>query len=303
MADTIRGKKQGRVRLAVQLAFTALSNGYLVGFAKGKIFTGGTKAYCVPGLNCYSCPGALGACPIGALQAVLGSRNYKVSFYMLGFFMIIGAFFGRIVCGWLCPFGLIQDLLHRLPFPKKLRRLPGERWLRKLKYGVLALFVIALPLLAVDVVGQGQPWFCKYICPSGTLTAGIPLVIANEGLRGAIGPLFSWKVLVLAVVVLASLVVPRPFCRYLCPLGAVYGLFNPLSLYRLEVDQKACISCGACQRACPMDIPVNETPNSPECIRCGACKAACPISCISSPIRSSKSSQEDSPKGCPNTKE
>lgn len=278
MAD--KRKRQNRIRLGVQIAFTALSNGYLVGFTRGRIFTGASKAYCVPGLNCYSCPGALGACPIGALQAVLGSRDYHISFFVLGFFMVIGAFFGRIVCGFLCPFGLVQDLLHKIPIPWKRRRLPGETWLRKLKYIVLAVFVIALPLLVVDVVGQGQPWFCKYICPSGTLTAGIPLVLLNEGLRSAIGPLFTWKVLVLAVVVILSMVIHRPFCRYLCPLGAVYGLFNPISLYRFEVDKEACIGCKVCQKACPMDIPVYETPNSPECIRCGACKAACPKECI-----------------------
>lgn len=115
-----RKSRRQTVRLIIQAAFTALTNGYVRGFAEGKIFTGSTKYVCVPGLNCYSCPGALGACPIGALQATLGSNKYQFAFYVLGFLMIFGALFGRLVCGFLCPFGLVQDLLHRIPLPKKM---------------------------------------------------------------------------------------------------------------------------------------------------------------------------------------
>lgn len=269
-------------RLWVQSVFTALTNGYAVGFAKGKIFTGSTKALCVPGLNCYSCPGALGSCPIGSLQAVLGSRNYKFAFYILGFLMVVGAVLGRFVCGWLCPFGLIQDLLHKIPFVKKLKKLPGDRWLKWLKYVILIVFVILLPLYVVDIIGQGQPWFCKYICPSGTLTAGIPLVIANEGLRAAAGWLFAWKNFILVALILLSVLVYRPFCRYLCPLGAIYGVFNPIAFYRFRVDENKCTSCKACQKVCKLDIPVYKTPNSPECIRCGDCKKHCPHGAICS---------------------
>ena len=265
-----------RLRLWVQIAFTALTNGYAAGFFKGDIFKGPTKAYCVPGLNCYSCPGALGACPIGSLQAVLGSRDYKFAFYVVGFLMMVGAVFGRFVCGWLCPFGLVQDLLYKIPFVKKLRRLPGDKWLKYLKYVILAGFVILLPLLAVDLIGQGSPWFCEYICPSGTLMAGLPLLAANEGLRAAVGGLFFWKLGILVVLILLSVAVYRPFCRYLCPLGAVYGLFNPIAFYRIRVDGHKCTKCGACQRACKLDIPTWRAPNSPECIRCGDCSRACP---------------------------
>lgn len=270
------------VRTAVQLAWTALTNGYAAGFAGGRIYRGATKIVCVPGLNCYSCPGARGACPIGAFQAVLADRNHWFSFYIAGFLLLVGALFGRLICGWLCPFGLVQDLLYKLPFVKKRRKLPGDRYLKYLRYFVLLGLVIVLPLTVLDIVGQGQPWFCKYVCPSGTLFAGIPLIAANPPLRAALGWLFTWKIAILALLLLLSAVVYRPFCRYLCPLGAIYGLFNPISLYRYEIDASACTHCGLCQRACKLDIPVYERPNSPDCIRCGACRQACPQGAIHS---------------------
>lgn len=290
------GRIKKRLRLIVQVVFTALTNGYAQGFVQGRIFTGPTKAYCVPGLNCYSCPGALGACPIGSLQAVLGSRNYKMAFYVVGFLMVVGAVFGRFVCGWLCPFGLVQDLLYKIPFVKKLRKLPGDRWLKWLKYVLLAGFVIILPLFAVDIIGQGQPWFCEYICPSGTLLAGLPLLAANPALRAAAGWLFAWKLLILVVLVFLSILVYRPFCRYLCPLGAIYGLFNPIAFYRLKVDEHKCTHCGACRRACKLDIPVDKTPNSSECIRCGDCKRACPHGAICSTFSRGRGSIEEESK-------
>ena len=274
------GKLKQHARTLVQLAFAALTNGYAAGFAQGKIYRGPGKLVCVPGLNCYSCPGAVGSCPLGSLQAVLTGRTHKFPFYVLGFLLLFGALFGRLVCGWLCPFGLVQDLLHKIPFVKKLRRLPGERALRYLKYAVLVGFVIVLPLVVLDIVGQGQPWFCKYLCPSGTLFAGIPLIASNPPLRAALGWLFTWKAAILLALVLLSIVLWRPFCRYLCPLGAIYGLFNPVSVYRFRIDENRCTDCGACKAACKLDIDVRRTPNSAECVRCGACKAVCPHGAI-----------------------
>ena len=272
----IINKIKNNIRLWVQIVFTALTNGYLLGFTKGQIYRGNSKKICVPGLNCYSCPGAIGSCPIGSLQAVIGSRNYKFSFYVIGFLMITGSFMGRFVCGWLCPFGLFQDLLHKIPFVKKIRKVPFDKYLRYLKYVVLVVFVIGLPLLLADNNGFSDPWFCKLICPAGTLMGGIPLVSVNPALREAIGFLFGWKMGILLLVVLLSIMIYRPFCRYLCPLGAIYGLFNRFSLYRYEVDENKCNQCGLCQRTCELNIKVYETPNSAECIRCGKCLKACP---------------------------
>lgn len=271
---------RGGLRHAVQLGFTILTNSYTEGFVQGKIYAGPLKKFCVPGLGCYSCPGALGACPVGALQAVVTSRQFDFSFYVAGFLVMVGALCGRFVCGWLCPFGLIQDLLYKLPFFRKRRKLPGDKALRYLRFVVLAVFVLLLPLVIRDITGQGAPWFCKLICPVGTLTAGVPLLLVNPALRSAAGVLFGWKLLVLLVIVLLSVYTYRPFCRYLCPLGAIYAPFNKFALYRYTVDEKRCNGCGACQKACKLDIPVYKTPNSAECIRCGDCRRACPTGCI-----------------------
>ena len=125
-----RGSKGGRLgrtrrlRLLCQAAWFALTNGYAAGFLEKKIYTGKLKSLCVPGLNCYSCPGALAGCPIGSLQAVLSSSSFTVSCYVLGFLMMFGTLLGRFICGWLCPFGLVQDLLHKIPFPGKKKNLP-----------------------------------------------------------------------------------------------------------------------------------------------------------------------------------
>ncbi len=276
----IREKGTENLRLWVQIGFMAVTNGYLYGFLTGRIYTGPSKAVCLPGLNCYSCPGALGACPIGSLQAVLGSRKYRFSFYTVGLLLLFGSLFGRLICGWLCPFGLVQDVIYRIPFFRKRKNFPGHRGLIWLKYVILVLFVILLPLLAVDMVGQGRPWFCQYICPSGTLLAGIPLLAAQKSLRAAAGALFAWKLALLFGIIMLSLWVYRPFCKYLCPLGAVYGLFNPVALYRYRIDESKCVACGKCREACPADIPVWEQPGSRECIRCGKCISACPVGAI-----------------------
>lgn len=273
--DKNKVKKQERFRTCFQLIFVALTNGYVKGFTEGRIFQGASKEVCLPGLNCYSCPGALGSCPIGAMQAVANDRNFTMPLYIWGFLLAVGAVFGRLACGFLCPMGLVQDLLYRVPVPFKLRGLRGDRYLRYLKYVILGLLVLILPMFAVNEFGQGDPWFCKYVCPSGTLMAGWPLAAVSDGLGGALGFLFAWKSVILIVLILLSLIVYRPFCRYLCPLGAIYGSMNKVSLYRLRVDREKCIGCGDCEKSCRMGIDPSKTPDSSECIRCGRCVKAC----------------------------
>ena len=269
----------------IQLISAALVNGYIAGFQKGRIFTGGTKAVCVPVLNCYSCPGALGACPIGALQTAVGGVKHHFPFYVLGLLMLFGVLLGRAVCGLLCPFGLVQDLLHKIPSPKV--RVPKglDRPARGIKYVVLLVFVIRLPAFAVTETGITPPYFCQYICPAGTLGGGIPLMLADPALRQLAGWLFNWKGLVLGGLLILSVPVYRPFCRYLCPLGAFYALFNRFSFFQMSLDAHKCVGCGACERVCPMAVEVTKDINSPECIRCGACQTACPTGAITGPLK------------------
>ena len=272
--------KSGKIRLVTQACFAALSNGYVKGFASGRIFEGKSKFLCVPGLNCYSCPGALASCPIGSLQATLNAREYRLSLYVAGLLVVFGTLLGRFVCGFLCPFGLVQDLLFKIPFVRKIRKIPGEKGLRWLRFIFLVIFVILLPMFVIDITGLGEPWFCKFICPAGTLEGGVPLVVINGAMRGAAGFLFKWKLLILIITLLSSIVIYRPFCRYVCPLGAIYGIFNKISFYRIKIDTEKCTKCGACQKACKLDIPVWKNPDSMDCIRCGDCKITCPQKAI-----------------------
>ncbi len=261
-------------RKLVQMITLISTNGYVKGFLDRSIYSGKLKNICVPGLNCYSCPGAFGACPIGSLQAVISDIKYKFSFYIVGFLTLMGVTMGRFICGWLCPFGLFQELLNKIPSPKFKVSKKFEK-LKYLKYIILLVFVILLPMFWVNDVGMGSPTFCKYICSAGTLEGGIPLTLLDISLRSAVGFLFAWKVTLLIITIILSIIIFRPFCRFICPLGAIYSLFNPISIYRLKVDKDKCTSCGACAKKCKMDIKVYKKPNSLECIRCGECKSAC----------------------------
>ena len=150
-----------------------------------------------------------------------------------------------------------------------------------IKYVVLLLAVVLLPVLIVNDLGMGDPYFCKYICPQGVLEGALPLSAVNEGIRSALGKLFSWKLVVLISVVVLSVLFYRPFCKWICPLGAFYALFNKVSLLEMKVDEHKCVSCGKCAKVCKMDVDVTKTPNSTECIRCGKCISACPPEAVS----------------------
>ncbi len=268
-----------RFRGFIQAAATLVTNIHLPNFAKGGIYQGTGKTVCVPGLNCYSCPAASGACPIGSFQLVVGSSKFNFSYYVTGTLILLGVLLGRFVCGFLCPFGWLQELLHKIPgkkfSTKKLKPLTY------IKYGMLLFAVVLLPVLVVNDVGMGDPFFCKYICPQGVLEGAIPLAIANAGIRSALGHLFTWKLAVLIAVVVLSVLFYRPFCKWICPLGAFYALMNRVSLLGIRVDACKCVSCGKCSKACQMDVDVVRAPNHAECIRCGKCIGACPVDAIS----------------------
>ena len=267
-----------RFRGWVQAGAALLTNLHLPNFFKGRLYQGAGKAVCVPGLNCYSCPAASGACPIGAFQAVVGSSKFRFSYYITGTLILLGVLLGRFICGFLCPFGWFQELLHKLPTKKLSTR--KLRPLTYLKYAVLLVMVVLLPALAVNEVGMGDPFFCKYLCPQGVLEGAIPLSMTNAGIRAALGTLFTRKLSILLAVAVLSVVFYRPFCKWLCPLGAFYALLNKVSLFQMQVDPNKCISCGKCAKACQMDVDITKTPNHTECIRCGMCVRACPTHAV-----------------------
>ncbi|MDE7249423.1 MAG: 4Fe-4S binding protein [Lachnospiraceae bacterium] len=256
-----------------------LSNGYMYGFLNGKIYQGNLKYACIPGLNCYSCPSAVGSCPIGALQALLNQQGFTIPFSVLGFLFLFGSLLGRFVCGWLCPFGLVQDLLHKIPIFRKRKRLPFHAVFKYGKYVVLAALVVAGSVFLFAGFAK-VPAFCKYLCPSGTLFGAVPLLIGNASLRSQVGALFFWKLFVLVFLLILSIKVYRPFCQYLCPLGAVYGWFNKFCLVQVCWEKEKCTGCAACENACPVGLTVREISCSPECIRCGKCVEACPSECL-----------------------
>ena len=262
-------KKHGRK--LTQVVTAVLYNCHFVGFAEGKIYKGNGKNVCVPGLNCYSCPGAVGACPMGSLQSALVSSKYSIPYYVLGLMLLMGVLFGRFVCGFLCPFGLLQELLYKLPG----RKIQKNRVTRILSYGK---YVVLIVLAVILPIGLKLPGFCKYICPVGTLEGGVLLGIMNRSVREMLGKLFTWKVVVLIVTLVSAVFCYRSFCRFLCPLGAFYSFFNRFSLVRMVVDEKKCNHCGACGRACKMDIA---QVGDRECIQCGECREVCSACAIS----------------------
>ena len=279
-------------RHIIQAAAALLTNLNIKGFFTGSIYKGATKQACVPGLNCYSCPGAVGACPIGSLQAELGKGRLRFPTYVTGILLFFGVMFGRLICGFFCLFGFIQDLLYKIPVPKLVIPKKIDKPLRYVKYAILLIFVIILPLFLRDEYGTSAPYFCKLICPAGTLEGGIPLVLLNTGLRSVIGFLFRWKVSILIIIVALSIFIYRPFCKYICPLGAIYSLFNRFSFYQMHLDKSRCIGCKQCERQCKMGVEITKNINSTECIRCGACINACKKGAISSGFNLQRSKTE-----------
>ena len=266
-------------RKLIQLYSALLHNAHLKGFIDGEIYQGSAKYACAPGFNCYSCPGAVAACPLGALQNALASSGHRAGWYVMGILLLFGVTLGRTICGWLCPLGLIQELLNKIP-TYKIKKSRITRVLTWLKYVILVVFVLAIPLwygLAHDIP---VPGFCKYICPAGTFEGAIGLLSnpGNASLFGMLGILFTRKFTIMLIIGLACIFCYRSFCRFICPLGAIYGLFNKFCLVGVRVDQSRCNSCGACVRNCGMDV---RHVGDHECIHCAKCMDVCAQKAIS----------------------
>lgn len=263
-------------RKIIQLYAALLFNANIKGFTSGNIYKGSTKQFCVPGLNCYSCPGAVGACPLGSLQGSF-SADKSTLFYVCGILLLYGLMLGRLICGWLCPFGLIQELLYKIKTPK-LKKSKVTRILSYFKYVILVFFVFIVPI-AYAFRDTPLPSFCKYICPAGTLEGGIGLLAnkVNESYFSMLGPLFTWKFLLMISILVACVFIFRMFCRFICPLGALYGFFNKISFFGIKVDKPKCTNCNLCVNHCKMDI---KHVNDHECISCGECIDVCPTNAI-----------------------
>ena len=264
-------------RRPFQLISTIITNSYVKGIFLGQvIYTGSLKYFCTPGLNCYSCPLALFACPIGAMQAVASGVTHRLAFYVIGILGAVGAVVGRMACGWICPFGLLQEYLYKIPSPK----LGIPRFLTYGKFFFLFVMVILMPAFLLNEFGIGEPYFCKFVCPAGTLEAGIPLPLLKPQLRSQIGSLYMIKLSILIFFLGWMVVSQRAFCRTTCPLGALYSLFNRLSLYSMSWNATTCIKCDTCYKQCPMGLKVYESPNAGDCIRCLKCRDVCPTGSI-----------------------
>ena len=228
----------------MQLYCALLYNAHVRGFVEGEIYKSKaptTKGVCVPGFNCYSCPGAVGACPLGSLQNAIGTSSKQTGYYVFGILMLYGLILGRTICGWLCPLGLIQELLHKIPTPK-LKKNRVTRALSYLKYVILAVFVVGITAWYGIAHGVALPAFCKYICPAGTSEGAIFLLSnpANANDFSMLNILFTRKFVIMLVIGLACVFCYRSFCRFLCPLGAIYGLFSKVALVGVKVDATRC---------------------------------------------------------------
>lgn len=261
-----------------QTIFTLLSNPIITNFSKGKIYTGNFKKICVPGLNCYSCPAAAFSCPIGSFQSVINMKEKNFSFYIIGIMMLYGSLFGRLICGFMCPFGFLQDLINKIPSRKfSTKKL---KFLKCIKYFFLIFVVFVACIIFVNDVGMSSPYFCKYICPQGILEGAIPLSIVSEPIRKSLGKLFTFKLMISFAIVILSIFIYRPFCKFICPLGAFYALFNKISIYGYKVDISKCIHCNKCEKVCDMDVNISTSQQDLECIRCGKCIKSCPTNAI-----------------------
>ena len=264
-------------RRLIQLYAALLYNAHAKGFITGNIYTGATKILCVPGLNCYSCPGAVGACPLGALQNAVASSRNRTPVYVLGILMLYGLILGRTICGYICPVGLVQELLHKLPTPK-IKKSRITHILSYFKYILFAVLVVAVPLWFA-FQSLPLPAFCKFVCPAGTLEGAVGLLSHPENADkfSMLGVLFTWKMIVALLLVGLCVFLYRGFCRFICPLGAFYGIFSRIALIGVRVDCTRCTGCGKCVRECPMDI---QHVGDHECVSCGKCVSVCPTKAI-----------------------
>lgn len=252
MAEQPRRRKViAPIRQVVQLAALGVTGQWL--------WIGSLRCpYGIPFMSCTHCP--MRVCPGRWLQP-----------WVIGFIALSSLAAGRVFCGWACPMGALQDLLARVP---KLRALSRprfgrfDRWLKGLKYPVLALTVWGFYALnkrfAVPVRAHGD-W---------SLDAVRVAWLTSDAYSHI-------RVIALVAGVVLALALTRIWCRYLCPLGALLTLGNKISVWHLRRDMDKCSGCGKYPRECR----TYTTPGTSDCVVCGDCVEGCPRHAISFGLR------------------
>ena len=251
--------KLGNKRRLTQIAAFVISN-----LGVSRVFQTG---FVCPFLYCHGCPFAAFGCPIGVIQNFIIYHQFPL--FIIGSLGIYGILLGRTFCGWACPFGTLHDMLSYSNAKRSIQT--RNYWY--VKYIILFL-TLALAWFALDTV------FCKF-CPSGSLFAAIPFRLLYPG-AAEFGLFFYIHVFTLALTIILALLISRFWCRYLCPLGAVAGAFNKMSMINISLDEKRCKKCLLCLEACRMRITkLEEIGSSTDCILCGRCVETCPEKALS----------------------
>ena len=221
---------------------------------------------CSPVFHCYACPLATFACPIGIIANLAALHIFP--FVAIGLLVVVGAIFGTLICGWVCPFGFLQDLAAKVPTPK----FDPPRWASHFRYVVLIVTVLAIPYF----FGEGHWLFICRVCPAGGLEAGVPNMIAQARAGEPVAWPNAIKITIIVLFIVTIFFMKRPWCRVLCPLGAIFSLFNRASVFFLRVDPNKCTDCKRCHKLCEFGIQPEKSPNDSRCVRCLECTACGP---------------------------
>ena len=223
--------------------------------------------------HCYACPLALFACPIGVTAQF--SALHVFPFMAVGTLLVVGGMVGAFVCGWACPFGFMQDLAAKA----RTCRYELPAWAGHFRYVVLVGAVLAIPFLW----GEGHALFICRVCPAGALEGAIPAKVEQALANQPINEINNIKIWVTVFVVAGMFVKFRPWCTLLCPLGAIFGLFNRWSALYLRFIPERCTSCKLCHTQCRVGLEPDRRANDPRCIRCLEC-THCGALTVGSPL-------------------
>jgi polyferredoxin len=290
--------KVGNKRLLFQLGFFLLFNSAFLGIPLLPLF--------VPVLECFSMPNKTTLCNYGILQRNL-SFDWTVfpaiPLASIAMVLLFGAFLGRALCGWACPLGFFQDIVSSIMrFVKVQQRELSQKLhylLSSVKYIVLFVTLAVVSSVGIaymlnGILGKkyafslgicGKAPYCL-ICPVPVLFVTVPSLVSSVLLGSPLPQLPITFYIALAAFVaflVASIATRRFWCRYMCPLGAMMGLFNRFSLLHIRKKPNACTTfCRGhqkeCSKNCPMGLQVQRTQNpssSGDCIMCYECAESC----------------------------